>query len=151
MAPVPYSSPVPNQWRPFGTSVIVGKSNPHDLRPAASIKTLTFDPKTFEMTLIYYDGSASKLTLTYTVSETSLEVMDMAFSSSNKKLPFATFRSMFVDFGNMDSDSVQSNTGGPEHVLGAWSKLSGKEFLVFRSVESRHLTQSPDIRLTIRA
>ena len=148
---MPYSSPVPNQWTPFGTSVIVGKSDPSDLRPAASIKTMTFDPETLEMTLTYYDRSTSKLTLTYTTSETSLEVSDMAFNSSKTGLPFATFRSMFVSFGNTDSDAVQSNAGGPEHVLGTWSTLSGKEFLVFRSVESRHLTQSPDIRLTIRA
>ena len=112
---------------------------------------MTFDPETLEMTLTYYDRSTSKLTLTYTTSETSVEVSDMVFNSSKTGLPFATFRSMFVSFGNTDSDAVQSNAGGPEHVLGTWSTLSGKEFLVFRSVESRHLTQSPDIRLTIRA
>ncbi|KAK7097395.1 uncharacterized protein [Littorina saxatilis] len=151
LLPVPYSSPTPGYWIPFGTSVICGKSNPADLRPAAPIKTLTFVPETLEMTLDYYDGSTSKITLAYTVSETALKVTDMTFSPSTQGRPFASFRSMFVRFGSADSDSVQSELEGPEHVLGAWGNLGGREFLVFRAVESHHLTHSPDIRLTIEA
>lgn len=56
---------------------------------------------------------------------------------------------MFVKFGQTDSDSIQSDMEGPLHVMGNWTRLYGSEFLLFRAVESYHLTHSPDIRLTI--
>nr|KAG5705405.1 hypothetical protein BaRGS_004532 [Batillaria attramentaria] len=151
LVPVPYASPTPGHTTPFGTSVIVGKSNPNELRPAAGIQRLVFKPKTFQMTLTYYDGSTSDLTLTYNMQTTTLAVSNLNFDSATSGLPFAAFRSMFVEFGNTDSDSVQTDVEGQHHVLGAWTTLNGKEFKVFRSVESRHLTQSPDISLKIEA
>ncbi|KAL8597091.1 hypothetical protein ACOMHN_008164 [Nucella lapillus] len=134
------------KWIPLGTSVIVGRSDPDHLRPATSIKSLTFNPDVLTIALTYYDGSSCKLALTYTMWETRLKVTDLHFPSSDSSLPFASFRSMYVDFKASDSDSVQTNTAGPHHVM---DTLMGQEFFVSRRVESHHLTQSPNMRLTI--
>lgn len=151
LLPLPFTSPTPGFWIPFGTSVIVGKSNPSHLRPVASIQKLLFRPRTFKMTVTYYDGSSADMALTYNSLETALTVKNMNFLGATSSLPFATFRSMFAVFGRTDSDSVQTDLESPKHVVGNWSTMTGKEFKLFRTVQSLHVTQSPDISLKIEA
>ncbi|XP_025088597.1 uncharacterized protein LOC112560764 [Pomacea canaliculata] len=150
LLPPPPSSPVQGQWVPFGTSILLGKSKVSDPRPSAPIRTIQVDPATLSMALTYYDGSSCSITLTYSPVETVLHVNNVQFGPSTSG-PFATFRSMFVEFGKADADSLQSDLQGPVHAMGRWTAVNGSDFLLYRRVESYHNTQSPDIRLTIRA
>ena len=43
-------------WIPFGSSVLLGQTDPHSSRPSAPIANVSINPTTLSMTLIYIDG-----------------------------------------------------------------------------------------------
>ncbi|XP_046584991.1 uncharacterized protein LOC124291638 [Haliotis rubra] len=145
LPPVPPAA----DWIPFGTSVIVGQTLSSDFRPVAPIASVVVNPDTLVLNVTYRDGGQATLKVHVQVDRTELRVSNLLFKQDTEANPFAIFRSMYVDAGNDDSDSVMTDKEGPRHVMGKWDTLSGTSFLLFRRCESSHLTQSPDIRVDI--
>lgn len=139
-------------WIPFGSSVIVGYSDPSDLRPSAPITSVTFFPSTLRLHVRYRDGGSAWLTLSSTQTVTELVVSDIHSGVGRDiwRLPFATLRSMYVEDGNSDCDSVLVDGKNYRPILGQWGSMHGKSFFFFRRCESSHLTLSPDIRIDVK-
>ncbi|KAL8560157.1 hypothetical protein ACOMHN_021652 [Nucella lapillus] len=147
LAPLP---PRGVDWIPFGSSVIVGHSDPADLRPSAPVTTVTFYPSTLAMHVQHLNGEAVKLKLSSTHKETQMVVKDILTSGRGDwGLPFATLRSMYLEDGNSDCDSVLVDGKSYRSIMDPWGSLRGKSFFFFRRCESTHLTLSPDIRIDV--
>ncbi|KAK6184553.1 hypothetical protein SNE40_007003 [Patella caerulea] len=145
-------NPTPHglDWTPFGTSVILGQTDVDDFRPAVSITKVEIEPEELTMKIIYSDGSSTDAKLVTSIEQTKLYVSNIDFKKSTTTHPFATFRSMYVQVGNTDSDSIVSDTSTTNPILGGdWTTINGTSFLLYRRCESKHLTQSPDIRLQV--
>ena len=165
LAPLP---PPGVDWIPFGSSLIVGHSDPADLRPAAPVTSVTFFPSTLRLHVRYRDGGSARLALSSSQTETELAVTDIRHGrgragegegeARRRLLPFATFRSMYIEDGNSDCDSVLvdggegwGKGGGRHHpILSAWGTLHGRSFFFYRRCESSHLTLSPDLRVDVK-
>ena len=142
-------------WIPFGSSVIVGHSDPADLRPSAPITSVTFYPSTLRLHVRYHDGGSARLALSSSQTVTELVVSDIRNGGGGRgdawrRLPFATLRSMYIEDGNSDCDSVLVDGKSYRPIMGQWGSLLGKSFFFFRRCESSHLTLSPDLRIDIR-
>ena len=136
-------------WIPFGSSVVVGSANPNDLRPSAAINQVDINTDGRQMTLHYTNGETAKLTLASNLDKTELIVSDLRFQDSSRRFPFATFRSMYVEDGNSDCDSVMVDGVDVYNIMEKWKYVQGKFFLFFRRCESKHLTLSPDVSLEL--
>ncbi|XP_055957944.1 uncharacterized protein LOC126824496 [Patella vulgata] len=93
-------------WTPFGTSVILGQTNVDDFRPAVSITKVEIEPKDLTMKIIYSDGGSTDVKLVTSIEKTKLYVSNIDFKKRTTTHPFATFRSMYVQAGNTDPDSI---------------------------------------------
>ncbi|XP_076445652.1 uncharacterized protein LOC143283334 isoform X2 [Babylonia areolata] len=148
LAPLP---PPGMDWIPFGSSVIIGYSDPAHLRPSAPVTSVTFYPSTLSFHVRYQDGGSVKLKLSSTQTQTLLVVKDIESSGRNVwGKPFATFRSMHVEDGNSDCDSVLVDGKSYRSVMDNWGTLKGSSFFFFRRCESQHLTLSPDMRVDVK-
>ena len=136
-------------WIPFGSSVILGQSDPSAARPYAAISKVDIDPASLRMTIYYSDGGYAVVILQANAEYTMVKVGDISFAhAANLTLPFATFRSMWVEDGNADVDHVAVSTE-KRHILSGWEQLNGTVFSFFRSCISQHNTLAPDIRIEI--
>ncbi|KAH3692213.1 hypothetical protein DPMN_191569 [Dreissena polymorpha] len=145
--------PVPPQgldWIPFGSSVIIGQTDPTVVRPYASITEAFIDETNLKIDLKYMDGGSCKLSIASSLSETRVTVSDIKLSRNPMMYPFATFRSMYVEEGNSDVDSVMVNGVLPHHIMDDFPYLIGRSFVFHRKCMSRHLMLSPDIYIDIR-
>ena len=145
--------PVPPEgadWIPFGSSVIIGQTDPTVVRPYASITDVWIDLDRFIFDLQYKNGDTSKLTLICTLSETRVIVSDIRFRGNPLYFPFTTFRSMYVAEGNSDVDHVSVNGIYPRHIMDDFGAVMGRSFVFHRTCMSRHLNLSPDIYIDIR-
>ncbi|MEW6369265.1 MAG: BACON domain-containing carbohydrate-binding protein [Acidobacteriota bacterium] len=130
----------------FGSSVIVGPAAP-TARPIAEIGSVSYRPSDNTLTIGYREGGSAILSMS--VDRTTAAVtVDIGYPTS--ELPFATFRTMFVDQGNCDvarvavweNGTLDSDSG----VLDA-TQTSGDEFAFYRQVPSVHNMSAPDIRI----
>lgn len=145
--------PVPPEgvdWIPFGSSVIIGQTDPTVTRPFASITHVFIDTDALVMDVTYKDGGSSKLTLINSLSETRIVVSDIFFQRNPIMYPFATFRSMYVTEGNSDVDHVSINGIYPRHIMTDFGAVMGRSFVFHRKCMSRHLNLSPDIYIDVR-
>ena len=145
--------PVPPEgvdWLPFGSSVIIGQTDPTVTRPYASITNVFIDTDSLVMDVSYKDGGSSKLTLINSLSETRVIVSDIRFRRNPILFPFATFRSMYVTEGNSDVDHVSINGIYPRHIMTDFGAIMGRSFVFHRKCMSRHLNLSPDIYIDVR-
>ncbi|KAL3877040.1 hypothetical protein ACJMK2_034796 [Sinanodonta woodiana] len=136
-------------WIPFGSSILIGQSDPMAVRPAAPLRNADIDPKELTIQLAYLDGSFLSLKLDVTMKETMIIVSNPFYARSLTSHPFLTFRSMWVSNGNADVDNVSVDGNEPHHILSGWSTLRGTSFAFFRKCISKHNTLSPDIRVKI--
>jgi hypothetical protein len=60
----------------------------------------------------------------------------------------AVFRSMWVEDGNSDVDSVET-AAGTEAILTGWSELQASAWFFHRQVVSTHNTSAPDVRIVL--
>lgn len=134
-------------WIPFGSSVLIGESNPRQPRPSASIKSIDIDVKKMSMKIVYENGNTATLHIRSSFSETILTVSDVTYKN-RQKYPFLTFMSMWVTDGNADVDHVSVN-GNIAHRVTDWRKLFGTSFVFYRKCLSKHNTLSPDIRVEL--
>lgn len=145
--------PVPPEgldWIPFGSSVIIGQTDPTVVRPYASITDTYIDVKKQTMNLIYKDGGSCLLTLATTLSETRVVVKNINLARNPMVFPFTTFRSMYVSEGNNDVDHLIINGIHSVHIMDEFSDVIGRNFVFHRKCMSRHLNFSPDIYIDIR-
>ena len=133
-------------WIPFGSSVIIGQSDPDVVRPYSAISQIDFNPTTLKMTLHYSNGGQAVLQIQTTTTSTTVTVTSITYTM-NSTLPFATLRSMWVRDGNADVDHVNSEDGVRHILQDMWSNLTGTTFYFFRTCVSQHNTLSPDIRI----
>lgn len=134
-------------WIPFGSSVLIGESNPRQPRPSASIKSIDIDVKKMSMKIVYENGNTATLHIRSSFSETILTVSDVTYKN-RQKYPFLTFMTMWVTDGNADVDHVSVN-GNIAHRVTDWRKLFGTSFVFYRKCLSKHNTLSPDIRVEL--
>jgi len=145
--------PVPPEgldWIPFGSSVIIGQTDPTMVRPYASITDAYIDSTNLGIALKYKDGGSCKLNLASSLSETRVTVYDMVLTQDPLTYPFTTFRSMYVSEGNTDVDSIVVNGVHSYHIMDNFTYLMGRSFVFHRKCMSRHLMLSPDIYIDIR-
>ena len=147
LLPVP---PEGSDWIPFGSSVIIGQTDPTAVRPYTPINDVWIDLNRFIFDLQYKDGSTSKLTLICTLSETRAIVSDIRFRGNPLYFPFTTFRSMYISEGNSDVDHVSVNGMSPQPIMDDFGAITGRSFVFHRKCMSRHLNLSPDIYIDIR-
>ena len=145
--------PVPPEgvdWIPFGSSVIIGQTDPTVVRPYASITDTFIDVNTLGMNLQYKDGGKCRLTLLSSLAETRVIVSDLYFARNPVLFPFTTFRSMYVSEGNSDVDHIKINGIYTRHIMDDFNAIMGRSFVFHRKCMSRHLNLSPDIYIDIR-
>lgn len=137
-------------WIPFGSSIIVGHSDPiNDLRPSAPIAAVTFHPATLRLNVKYRNGGSAVLVLSTTQTLTQLKVSDIHTGNVDSGLPFATLRSMYITDSNSDCDSLLVDGKSYRPIMDRWRSVQGSSFFFFRRCESQHLTLSPDIRIDV--
>jgi hypothetical protein len=145
--------PVPPEgvdWIPFGSSVIIGQTDPTVVRPYASITDAYIDVNSLVMNLRYKDGGHCKLTLKSSLTETRVVVSDLFMTRNPILFPFTTFRSMYVAEGNSDVDHIKVNGIYTRHIMDNFDAMMGRNFVFHRKCMSRHLNLSPDIYIDIR-
>ncbi|XP_033743614.1 uncharacterized protein LOC117329671 [Pecten maximus] len=143
------TAPDGTDWIPFGTSVIIGQTKNDRVRPYTIITQVDIIPERWQMKVFYEDGGSLKMSLNSTNEETQLFVSDMELMQDRFTHPFATIRSMYVDEGNTDVDSVKIDNKDTYHIMDYWGSLTGRSFAFHRRCISTHLTLSPDIQVDI--
>lgn len=135
-------------WIPFGSSLVVGETNPISRRPFSAIRHIDFHGKQFRMDIYYYDGNNASLVLNSKMFETSMTISNFQFKKKSL-LPVLTFRSMFVTEGNSDCDHVNVDGKQDIRIQSNWTDISGSTFFFYRKCISKHNTQSPDYLVQI--
>ncbi|KAH3856707.1 hypothetical protein DPMN_099300 [Dreissena polymorpha] len=136
-------------WIPFGSSVIIGQTNPADVRPCAPIDHVDINTDTLQLTLHYADGGVVTMKIVSLFQETRLLISNATFVRPGNLYPFFTFRSMYVSEGNSDVDRMTADDGHNYSIIEPWGSLPGTFFAFYRQCISKHNTLSPDIQLNI--
>ena len=146
---LPYS---PNEfdWIPFGSSVLIGQTDPSMHRPFASIKRIDMLTKHLKLWIYFEDGGSVTLQITPNLNQTVVRLTDLKFLKSRIFHPLLTFRSMWVANGNSDVDHVIVDDHGEKHIVSDWRKIEGSSFEFYRKCISKHNTQSPDIIVDLK-
>jgi len=135
----------------FGSSVIVGPVRGAD-RPLAEIASVRYLSATKTLEVIYRAGGSAILDLS-NVDRSSARVQVTVRYATNR-LPFATFRSMFIEPGNADVDRVlwrETSDAQRDEPIMSFRGGVGTAALFYRRTRSRKNTSAPDIRITILA
>ena len=129
----------------FGNSVIIGPAVPAT-RPYVDIQEVRVNPTAPSLDITYRNGETAHINLSVDRSQAVGEV-EIGYSTSTG-IPFATFRSMWVEDGNCDVDHIQS-ADGDFPILGSWTSLNGPWWFFYRKFWSKHNTSAPDIRIEV--
>ena len=139
----------------FGSSVIVGPAapdpDPNRPRPFAPIDQVMFDPATTTLIVEYAAGGTATLSMQVDREQATVGV-DVDYLDDPPNVPFAHFRSMFVDVGSCDVERVQllckESVVLDSGVLEA-PTTEGDEFYFYRETVSQHNQSAPDIRILV--
>jgi hypothetical protein len=132
----------------FGTSVIVGPA-PVAYRPYVEIRSVNYHTATRKLDIEYYDDGSSTLEFS-TVTRTN-SVVKVAVNYPTAE-PFCTIRSMFVETGNCDVDTlIWKDLDGSWHTNSIMSLTNdiGTEWFSTRLIPSKHNNSSSDIRIVL--
>ncbi|OWF37889.1 hypothetical protein KP79_PYT05547 [Mizuhopecten yessoensis] len=141
-------TPIGVDWIPFGSSLLIGESDPDTERPFASISEVEIDIRKNILNLTYANGNTVTIEFHVTYAETSLTVSNINFK--NKKVfPFLIYNSMWVSDGNADVDRLRVNGNDARRIMTDWRYLYGTSVAFYRQCLSKHNTMSPDIRLEL--
>lgn len=135
-------------WIPFGSSIIIGEADPEEERPYASISEVEIDMRKNTLDLKYANGNTVSIELHVAFSATSLTVTNINFKDK-RRLPFLTYRSMWVSDGNADVDRVKMNGNEARRIMADWRYLYGTSVAFYRQCLSTHNTMSPDIQIDL--
>ena len=136
-------------WVPFGSSVLLGQSDPHSNRPSAPISHINIDPMKLNLKIFFKDGGVMNVVIKPKITETMLMITDAEYKKDLKLYPFFTFRSMWVADGNADVDHVTVDGAVTERIMSDWKEIFGTFVGFYRKCISKHNTLSPDISLKI--
>ena len=131
----------------FGSSVIIGASENLE-RPFADIDLVDIDPSNLSMIITYGDGTTANVAFQVNRSQNIVYVSNVKYDTTN--YPFARFRSMWVQDGNADVDSIRTQDG-VFSIMNGWTELEGNWWQFYRITPSIHNTYSPDIKIEIIA
>ena len=130
----------------FGSSVIPGPA-PVAFRPYADIESVDYDTSSRTLSISYRTGGSALFDVnTLTRTNAVVEVV-VDYPTSD---PFCTVRSMFVENGNSDCDTVEwIDTSGAVHTdpVMSFAGTVGKQWLFKKVVPSKHNNSAPDIRI----
>ena len=136
-------------WIPFGSSVLLGQTDPHLTRPSAPISHININPKSLKMDIFYADRGTMTLQIIATPRETQLVISNAEYTRDLNVHPFFTFRSMWVEDGNADVDHVRIDGTKARGIISDWTEENGYNIWFYRKCISKHNTLSPDISLDI--
>jgi hypothetical protein len=128
----------------YGSSVIVGPASLGS-RPYADVEAVQVTAGLVSLQLVITYAGLETAHVVFTVDRTRA-VADVAMSGFPDHV--AVFRSMWVEDGNADVDSVET-TAGSVPILSEWDKLAGTAWFFHREFESTHNTSAPDIRIVV--
>ncbi|XP_076458347.1 uncharacterized protein LOC143292056 [Babylonia areolata] len=134
---------------PYGTTVVVGPSDPGSPVPKAPISRVDVDPWALKFTITYADSSVSDVVVRSGSFGSRAIVTHGQWAPAARAWPVAVVTSMWVADGKADVDHVSANGAQPRGVLSGWERLFGTSFAFFRQCISRHNTQAPDISLEL--
>jgi|GEM_PF-335623 len=129
----------------FASSVIIGSANVAE-RPIVNISSVRYISSSKTMEVIYRDGGSAILGLSEV--NRSMARVKVTVNFSTEKLPFATFRSMYVSDGNADVDHIRwLDVNGVIHneSIMEFQGGEGSEWLFYRSIWSKHNPSGPDM------
>ena len=129
----------------FGSSIIVGPAAPAQ-RPYVDIQQVQVDTSTMSLDITYRKGEVAHIDLAVDRLQAVAEV-EVGYSTSTE-IPFAIFRSMWVENGNADVDHIRASTGNFP-ILTGWTNLEGLWWFFHREVNSTHNQSAPDIRIVV--
>jgi hypothetical protein len=129
----------------FGSSVIVGPASPAE-RPYADIQRVEVHPTLPSLDITYMNDERAHISLTVDRSQAVAQVhVDYTCGT---EVPFATFRSMWVDDGTCDVARIQS-ADGDFPILGSWTSLNGPCWFAYREIQSSHNNSAPDLLIEV--
>jgi hypothetical protein len=131
----------------FGSSVIVGPAA-EQARPFAAVKSITYVPASDTFKVVYAQGGGSATLRVLEADRLVTRVRVNGNYAATPTLPFATFRSMFVQTANDDVDHVSWSNGAlgeDSAILSFRGAASARRFIFRRDVRSEHNTSAPDI------
>jgi hypothetical protein len=127
----------------FGSSVIIGPASP-SARPYVDIAEVVLRPEQMALGIRYRDRGAAAVQFSVSRTQASAKVR----VRYDTRLPIATFRSMWVEDGNCDVDSIQTDTADLP-ILGDWRRAAGTSWRFYRGTWSRHNTSAPDLQISV--
>lgn len=131
----------------FGSSVIIGPAVDVDtIRPYVDIKTVEVDVAPLTLNITYLNGGTAHVKLA--VDRLRATALVNVKYKTNINVPFAVFRSMYVEDRNADVDHIRT-PHGDFPIRGDWTYLEGPWWFFYRKVRSTHNTSAPDIRITV--
>ncbi|HUI07091.1 MAG TPA: hypothetical protein VL486_08795 [Verrucomicrobiae bacterium] len=132
----------------FGSSVIVGPAVVTN-RPIAEISAVRYVSSSNAVEVMYAGGGTATLDVSEVTRTNARVRVSVGYPTT---VPFATFRSMYVEDGNADSDHVEwqsfSGTTNTAPIL-TYPGGEATEWFFYRSTASVHNTTAPDIRISI--
>jgi hypothetical protein len=141
--------PVGKQSVCFGSSVIIGPAAVAD-KPFADVIYARYVSLIKRLIVVFKDGGQATLDLSKLNRQTARVKVTVNYPTD--KLPFATFRSMYVAPDKADVDNVRwTEAVGMKHEIDimTFTNAVGKDFFFYRGVPSKHNTSAPDIRIAV--
>ncbi len=129
----------------FGSSVIIGPAT-LDMRPYADVESvqITTGPSSVQLDITFLGSETTHIVFTVDRTQATADVEVNGFPAH-----VAVFRSMWVQDGHADVDSVET-AEGTLPVLPPWEGgLPGPAWFFYRQVESDHNQSAPDIRIVL--
>lgn len=133
----------------FGSSVIVGPADASD-RPYTEIQSVKYISASEQIEISYVSGGKAIFQLVQVNRFSSKVTVTVEYPTD---VPFATFRSMFVEDGNSDVDSVDwVDDAGNRYSSGIieFTGGDGVEWFFYRTEKSIHNTSAPNIKINIK-
>lgn len=133
----------------FGSFVVVGPAAPAR-KPYADVISTRYLTESKKMIVVYKDGGIATFDLGQVDRDRARVRVKVGYPTD--RLPFATFRSMYVAPGKADVDMVRwkDSTGETrENDIQTFRGGEAMEWSFFRAIPSRHNTSASDIRITL--
>jgi hypothetical protein len=133
----------------FGSSLIIGPAE-KTKRPIAPISTIQFITTDDTLVLTYDDGSTVDIVVEVVNREKSVLAVNL-IEIQTPTHPLLTFRSMFVEPGNADVDTIKwySATSTKTEAILSFTEGFGSRWYFYRRDVSKHNQSAPDIEIQV--
>lgn len=133
----------------FGSSIIIGPAEKAK-RPIAAITAIQFISANDTLKLTYDDGSTVNIVVEAVNREKSVLAVNL-IEIQTPSHPLLTFRSMYVEPGNTDADTIKwynATSSKTEDIL-SFTEGVGSRWRFYRRVVSKHNQSAPDIEIQV--